>query len=318
MSFYYPQKLNLILNANLISKSIKSEIMKTKILINNKRKDEPKILQKTHTMPRGNRKMCLSASATVEASFVIPIFIYAVMSVMYFLQIIGAQVKIEEVLYKEARTISKYAYAYDKVPTQNRNAFEDGFDTVAITAYFITKLGNDNISKLHIVGGVLGIDMSQSQIMKEGNAVNLVVSYHIKNPFDIFGLKILDFTQCASTKAWVGTDREDDGPEENEGDELVYITPNGSVYHKSKNCSYLNLSIRHISQYEIENARNADGGKYYACEKCGDADKSGGVYITDYGNRYHTDKNCSRIKRNILAVKKSSVTDRTPCSKCAQ
>lgn len=312
-----------------------------------KENDEPKILHK-HTMPKGGRRICLSASATVEAALVIPVFIYAVMSVMYFIQIMGAQIKIQEVLYQEARTIARYAYVYDTVSgagsdaesdinttgtnittnandaannttnTDQNSVFQSGISVAAAYTFFLNQLGTDNINKLHIVGGVAGLDLTGSEILQEDQKIDLVVKYRIKNPFDIFGLGVMAFTQHASTFAWTGTEQDWEAESGDADEELVYITQNGTVYHKSRECSYLKPSVSHISQYEIENARNADGEKYYPCEKCGAGDLADGAYITDYGNRYHTDPACKMIQRQILTVKKSVVPDRTPCSKCAR
>lgn len=97
---------------------------------------------------------------------------------------------------------------------------------------------------------------------------------------------------------------------------IVYITPSGSVYHTIRNCSYLVLSIHEIASAQLDNERNESGGKYYACEKCGNKGSEGKLFITDYGYRYHTTVNCSRLMRNVMAVPLSEVSDRKHCSKC--
>ena len=97
------------------------------------------------------------------------------------------------------------------------------------------------------------------------------------------------------------------------------MTDYGLVYHKSMNCSYLELSIQAVSASEIENLRNESGGKYHPCESCGEEAVTGGrVFITNYGNRYHTSLDCNKVKRNIYAVPLDEVYGLGGCSKCVR
>ena len=100
-------------------------------------------------------------------------------------------------------------------------------------------------------------------------------------------------------------------------DVYVYVAENGRVYHRNYNCSYLKPSVSGCPVSGIDTKRNNSGAKYYPCESCCKLGISGGVvYITSYGNRYHTDKSCSGIKRNPSKVKLSGVGTMPPCSKC--
>lgn len=102
-----------------------------------------------------------------------------------------------------------------------------------------------------------------------------------------------------------------------EKDIYVYITENGRVYHKNYECSYLNPSVEGCLISNIGSRRNSSGAKYYPCETCCSGNASSGtVYITSYGSRYHTYKNCSNIKRNAKRVKLSDIGNMPPCSKC--
>ncbi len=121
----------------------------------------------------------------------------------------------------------------------------------------------------------------------------------------------------AVVRAWVGYTKEsfEDGAEE----EIVYLTPEGEVCHKSMDCSHLKLSIRSITEKEIDDARNLSGGKYIACEYCVKKSWSGGtVYITDYGNSYHSVASCRGLKRTIMAVPYSEAGGRRMCSRCGK
>lgn len=299
--------------------------------------DEQIFLKKVNKMPN-NKRMYFSASSTVEASIVIPLFIYAIMTITYLIQIVGLQVKVQQVLYNESRKMAKYVYAYEEINRHNtsenqkkelikagkdsekdcQSILENGIGIGVAETLFLSELGIEYIENSHIVGGAAGFNMMDSKIMSENNMINIIVTYAVKNPFDIFGIGIMTFTQSASTNAWLG-DSNNTGQSnatKNSNETIVYITPNGSVYHTNRNCSYLILSIHEIPASQLENERNESGGKYYACEKCGDKSVAGKYYITDYGDRYHTTVNCSSLMRNVMAVKLSTVSDREQCSKC--
>lgn len=60
----------------------------------------------------------LSASATVEAALVMPLFIYAVTAVMYIMQMLSVQLHIQKSLYNECRLLARYAYLSDCLQTE--------------------------------------------------------------------------------------------------------------------------------------------------------------------------------------------------------
>lgn len=83
------------------------------------------------------------------------------------------------------------------------------------------------------------------------------------------------------------------------------------MYHKTSGCTYLNLSIQSVEDVQIAEYRNESGEKYHKCELCADKiNKFGRVYITNYGNKYHTDLNCAGIKRTIEMIRLSDVEER--------
>ena len=40
------------------------------------------------------------------------------------------------------------------------------------------------------------------------------------------------------------------------------------------------------------------------------------VYITDYGDRWHSSLSCSGLKRSIYMIRKTKATDKRMCKKC--
>ena len=122
--------------------------------------------------------------------------------------------------------------------------------------------------------------------------------------------------------AWTGKEYANEegqaGSEEKDKEPMVYVTENGSVYHKDIGCSYLDLSISHVSTNAADGLRNHYGEKYSPCETCGKGQEQGGmVYITETGNRYHTLESCSGLKRTVRMEKQSHVSGKMhACSRC--
>ena len=117
--------------------------------------------------------------------------------------------------------------------------------------------------------------------------------------------------------AWVGKTYEDTGENQENIENMVYISESGSVYHKNPGCSYLNVSLRQVSGSSILSMNNAHGEHYTACETCSRGQEPAGVvYITGQGNRYHNLESCSGLKRTVKLVKESEVPGMGPCSRC--
>lgn len=101
-----------------------------------------------------------------------------------------------------------------------------------------------------------------------------------------------------------------------EDEEYVYITESGTVYHRSRSCSHLKITVSVVKASEVSGRRNDYGQRYRPCEKCAYGQSTGLVFITDKGDKYHNSAGCSGLKRTIRTVKLSEVGGRGPCSLC--
>lgn len=143
-----------------------------------------------------------------------------------------------------------------------------------------------------------------------GDDIQLVRITKVRPQWEIVPFKGVSIQSDYYTRAWNGYDLSWLGEES----VTVYVAVNGEVYHRRRDCSYISLSVRAVTNPESE--RNADGGKYLACKKCTN-ENAGVFYVTDYGDYYHSDRNCYGIKRNVFSmILEEARKEYRPCSRC--
>lgn len=157
--------------------------------------------------------------------------------------------------------------------------------------------------KIAMAEGVLGAEA--------GGDITISRSETLGDSQSFWPLQDQEITQKAVCRAWVGFT----GLENEET--YVYITPEGSVYHLTSKCTHLDLSVHLVTLTQAKTQKNQQGERYRKCELC---KQEAGifVYITNEGNRYHSDRSCSGLKRTIRMVPLSSVPDRNCCHRCRE
>ena len=178
-------------------------------------------------------------------------------------------------------------------------------------------LGEDYLKHSPIIGGASGLKLTETTVYSNGDILDIVATYKAHPLFGIAGFTDFSLEGRFYGHAFTGYSPNEGDGNLDDGEELVYITESGTAYHKSLDCSHLKLSIKQIPKSEVSKKRNADRAKYYPCEYCG---KRAGtyVYITNYGNKYHSNRNCGGLKRTIKTVRISEAIGRSPCSECAR
>lgn len=187
------------------------------------------------------------------------------------------------------------------------------------TYFWETKEVNTGImiGKTYLEASKRKITSLEVQLLGEEETVGLFLSYQMKFPYRLFTTQMDVFSQQYSLRKWMGETAESDTSSENQ--EVVYITKESDVYHESRSCTHLKPSIQWVSMDQIPKLRNAGGEKYRPCEYCGKSIKAGEqCVITQEGNRYHSNANCSRLKRTIFEILRSEIGNRRPCSKCGK
>lgn len=282
-----------------------------------------------------NKSLRWKGSITVEAAFVMPIFMFALLAFLYFFQLFTLQEKIQESITRVSKQASQYGYVYNYIKkaspekasekeTSSAKQVVQGFvDGSLFRSKFLEYMGDD-VNDQCIMGGIQGISFLESSFMRHDQDIEVVAIYEVKIPVMFFQLHPFTVVQRVHSRAFVGqtlTEQETSTTSNEEKEETyVYVTRTGQVYHKNCNCTYLNVKLTTIQGKDIATKRNSSGAIYYPCEACMKEalDPNKKYYITTYGNRYHSSTSCNKIDRDINKIKLSEVGSRRPCSKCGK
>ncbi len=292
------------------------------------------------------RCLCFHASFTLEAAVILPLLACFFVSVLFFFRVMQIEIIVQKTLDDTGRKLAVYLAEKEggvelleaealflkeltgkELPekyiengrlgilTGRKLAVylaekEGGVELLEAEALFLKELTGKELPEKYIENGRLGILLLSSQF--DEREVALEATYHIKLPIQMFAIDGLWVRQNAVCRKWNGWKPDQAGGDH---EEWVYITETGRAYHREDTCSYLDLSIRSVKPEQLDNLRNENGGKYHPCSECVDEEKANGnIYITNYGDRYHNDLNCSGIKRTNLRNENGGKYH--PCSEC--
>ena len=258
----------------------------------------------------------LNGSMTVEACFVVPIFIFVLFNILFAIEMIRLDSNLCVSLHQAGNKAAYTAYAREKALPDIEIA-EDVLTGVYARSKIISYLGSDYLNNTCLKGGTsLLFVVSDSQDNGQ-DVISFVTNYKVLPFINGYGLKGFLMQSRYYAKAWTGYKVGITGGENNTYDPMVYITKTGTVYHVDRGCTYLNPSIKRVSRYEVDNIRNNSGHKYTPCEICGKSQLLTYFFVTEEGDRAHSNINCSGLKRTIYTVRLSQVGGRGPCSKCS-
>lgn len=247
-------------------------------------------------------------SLTVEAAIVLPIFLFAMISIIYFCEIFRYSCVVSESIHQAAKAMAKIAYV-----SKDKQDIDNGvLEGVVLSEIYVKNQVNSNLESV----GIKQKNNSYylSRIMKD-DLIDLIVIEKINIPYGFLGIssiKVMDRARVHVFNGYDNTKAQKVSTEES--NEIVYITKNGTVYHKDRNCSHLKITISNTVKENINKKRNINGGKYYPCEFCDN--KSVNCFYTEYGDRYHSSVSCPALKRNIISVNISETKGRRKCKSC--
>ena len=245
-------------------------------------------------------------SLTVEAALALPVCLGIMFLLMGLFQAMAVYEQVNGRLCTAARSLAAYSEAYD------------GYSAADAYRVFYLGIGESNIDSNYIQGGYAGIVLKLEEDKNDAGLLKLSAFYRIRVPGYFAGDRSLSVSDTVYTRAWIGGQPTDSCKGQTGEYNLVYVAENGVVYHNSENCTYLQLSVHQVSASFVGGLRNTYGARYVPCERCGHTSGGDAVFITDKGNAWHTDRQCSGLKRNLHTVNKDEAAEQglRPCTRC--
>lgn len=253
-------------------------------------------------------------SLTLETACVLPMFLFAMLGILTFAKIMLVSGALLAGMQDTAKDMAAYA-CVKKLGALTQDGVGADLLTGGLSGAYAKKriLKKSGFSSEQGRFTLLQSDFSHNEI------IDLAVSYVPDRSGTLIPLPKVTALLRARVRAWTGragSSGEENGDAGDQQEEkMVYVTTTGRVYHRDVNCTHIKLSVQTVSRSELAKKRNASGGKYHACEKCGSAAATS-VYITDYGDKYHSSLHCSGLKRNVKEVPESELKGWRACSKC--
>ena len=264
----------------------------------------------------------LRAGMTVEAAIVLPCFLFFFLNLLGIIEMYRLHSTLLAALRETGRELSVYAYAYRAVTKEEKDEGLEAFlEDIAFSYFYVRErvedlAGEEYLDSSPLSKGKDSIRYADSSILRQGDIIDLVASYQVSPFVGIIGFSPARFYCRYYGRAWTGYEVAPEGEDGGDGEEYVYVAENAEVYHLSRECTHIRLSISECEEADLEILRNESGSKYTPCELCVTF-PDGRFYIARSGDRYHGDLSCSGLKRTVTVMLRSEAEKKyRMCSRC--
>ncbi len=259
-----------------------------------------------------NERFQVNAGMTLEAALVLPIFLFFILNMFSVMEMLRLYGNVAWAMNTVGGKVSLYGYLQEEPETDvDLGMLGDvAFTYLYFKGEMLDVLGEDYVNSSPMAGGTEGIWFSKSKIMEE-DLLEIVAVYEMEVPFKLGPLGKVRVYNSYKSRAWTGYDVAQG--------KQVYIMETGEVYHLSAECPYVDLSIQKVSFNLVRELKNRSGKYYKSCELCGEK-PGNAAWITDYGERYHKQQDCSGIKRTAhqMSEEEAKKQGYGLCSKCRE
>ena len=247
----------------------------------------------------------VEAGMTVEASLVLPLCLFFLMNLGSAIEMIRLHNNIQYAIWNTGSRMAALACEEDyPIPE-------------LLTEFYIRNritdcLGEEYLDSSPLAKGSRGLWLLESDMADDSDELDIVVTYQVKSFLSPVGFRPFRMANRCCVRLWNGYEL----PVESGQEEKVYVTVNGEVFHRDRNCTHLQLSVRETTRARLDEERNRWGQRYRACEKCAVGTAPVILYITGEGERYHYKKDCPGLKRTVIALAPDEAKGYRPCSRC--
>ena len=269
----------------------------------------------------------LGGSITVEAAFVLPLFVFAMITLIYFFNLIYIQTTMQIHLENTAKIISSstcITTSADVNLNDDENSLLekvviDAAGTIAINSLFLTDDIRNFADNSLIVNGSEGLYFLGSDVTNPDYPLDIKLSYNVRMPFipeDVFTFKLRH--RCYF-KAFNGKELKNNLPL---GNSHVYVAKNGEVFHQNRFCSHLErftfLKNEAELKKEYPNIKICSfckqNNNLFSCPQLNGISY---VYVTAEYDAYHISETCPSLQRFVTILDYEEAKKYyTPCNRC--
>ena len=170
------------------------------------------------------------------------------------------------------------------------------------------QLGEEYLEQSPLEQGADSLQFLESST--KNDICEIVVTYGISPLTEVLGFRKFRMANRYYGHLWNGYAI----PGTENDEEYVYVTEDSEVYHRSRECTHLRLSVRRVEAAEIPKG-------YHPCEKCmvqkkdAAAPEENGYYICSEGECYHRRRDCPGLKRTVYCIARKDVDGYRECRK---
>ncbi len=247
------------------------------------------------------------ASMTVEAAFLLPLFMFFFFHLMSSVEMIRLHGKLTLAMWDAGKQLTVYGALTEAT---DLDVPDIGVSYIYVKNRAEYLLGKEYLDNSPLVYGRTGLNFVASEYNEE--VVEIDLTYQVRPQITIFPFGYMRMGNRFLGKTWTGFDLSGEIPK------YVYVTLYGEVWHAIPGCSHIKIDVYASSVNSIRNLRNKNGERYELCELCGEETQKDVVFYTTQGERYHNKKDCSALVRYVRAIVWKSNIPYRPCSKCVK
>lgn len=268
------------------------------------------------------------AGMTVEASIVLPLFLFFFLNLGCAIEMIRLHGNLQLALWQAGNKLALYGYVLDSGEQPQGGTEDDwwrGLSGITLSAAYvrgqiIDSAGKEYLNQSPLKNGINSLQFWESEMFGAEDEIDIIVTYSVSPWSSLIGFSSFRMANRYYSHIWNGYEVQGGGNESPGNIQTVYVTETGRVYHKTQECTHLRLSTQLVSAAEIDQLRNQGGGRYYPCIRCAGGNVPMQLYITLEGDRYHFTRDCSGLKRTVtaMALESAEQSGYAPCSRCGQ